>query len=136
MRRELCSAFLLVCLACGGGGGSDGNEEPENQNPTGPNTPTPTTPTTPTTPANDQVSVQDNSYSPATVTVTPGTTVTWTWSSSNYASHSVTFNDGNESSAAKTSGTHQRTFTNAGTFTYYCEVHGTGMSGSVVVKAP
>ena len=132
MRRKLFAAGLMACLACGGG--SDGYTEPENQNPTGPSTPN--TPATPTSPANDEVSVQDNSYSPATVNVTTGTTVTWTWSGGNYSQHSVTFNDGVNSAAARMSGTHTRTFPTAGTFGYYCDVHGTGMSGSVVVTAP
>lgn len=132
MRRELSAAALLVCLACGGGSG--GYEEPTNQNPTGPSTPS--TPAPPGTPPNNQVTVQDNSYSPATVNVTTGTTVTWTWATGNYAAHSVTFSDGANSSTAKTSGTHDRTFSAAGTFGYYCEVHGTGMSGTVVVTAP
>ena len=132
MRRELFAAGLLACFACGGG--SDGYTEPENQNPTGPSTPS--TPTTPTTPANDQVTVLDNSYSPATANVTTGTTVTWTWSGGNYAQHSVTFSDGVTSSSAQMSGTHQRTFAAAGTFGYYCSVHGTGMSGTAVVTAP
>lgn len=80
--------------------------------------------------------MQDNSYSPSTANITTGTTVTWTWSGGNYAQHSVTFNDGVNSAAAKMSGTHSRTFATAGTFGYYCTVHGTGMSGSVVVTAP
>ena len=128
MRSGLIGAALLLCLACGGG--SEGDEDPEPNNPTGPNAP----PTAP--PSGTQVSVLDNEYQPATVNINTGTTVVWTWANGNYASHSVTFNDGNNSSATKASGTHQRTFTVAGTFTYYCEVHGTGMSGSVVVTAP
>lgn len=133
MRRDSCVLCLLMCLACGGG--SDGYKEPET--PTGPSTPTsPTTPTTPTAPTEVQVSVQDNSYSPATVNITTGKTVTWTWASGNYAQHSVTFDDGTNSSAAQTTGTHQRSFPTAGTYTYYCTVHGSGMSGSVVVSAP
>lgn len=134
MRRELVAAFLLVCVGCGGGG--DGYKDPVNPNPPGPGTPsTPSNPN-PNPPAGDQVTVQDNSYSPATVNITTGTTVTWTWAAGNYSQHSVTFNDGNGSSGTKTSGTHTRSFATAGTFGYYCDVHGTGMSGTVVVTAP
>ena len=131
MRSRLV-ILLSLCVACGGG--SDGREEPTNT-PTGPNPPS--TPTNPNPPTNNaSVAVQDNQYSPATVNITTGTTVVWTWASGNYAQHSVTFNDGNGSAAAKMSGTHERTFQSAGTFTYYCDVHGTGMAGSVVVAAP
>jgi plastocyanin len=80
--------------------------------------------------------VQDNEYNPATVNITTGTTVVWTWASGNYNQHSVTFNDGVTSSTSKMSGTHSRTFQSAGTFSYYCDVHGTTMAGSVVVTAP
>jgi plastocyanin len=132
MRSHLLAVCLLVGVGCGGGG--DGYREPSN-NPTGPNTPNPNTPNNP--PSNNaSVGVQDNQYSPETVNITTGTTVVWTWAAGNYAAHSVTFNDGNTSSASKTSGTHQRTFQSAGTFSYYCEVHGTAMTGSVVVTAP
>ena len=130
MRSHILAVCVLVCAACGGG--SDGYTPPTNNNPTGPSTPN-----NPNPPSNNtSVAVQDNQYDPGTVNITTGTTIVWTWAAGNYAQHSVTFNDGNGSSAAKTTGTHQRTFQSAGTFTYYCEVHGTAMSGSVVVTAP
>ena len=130
MRRHvLAMSFAAYLVACGGGGGT---------NPTGtPNTPGgPNVPGTPAPPAApNQVQVQDNQYTPASVTVTTGTTVTWTWATGNYGAHSVTFADG-DNSGAKVSGTHQRTFSNAGTFAYQCSVHGASMSGTVVVTAP
>ena len=78
------------------------------------------------------VRVGDNNYIPATVTVSTGETITWTWQGSN--AHSVTFNNG-PASATQISGTFQTSFPTAGTYTYYCVVHGsTAMSGSVIVQ--
>jgi plastocyanin len=89
------------------------------------------------------VTVSNNDYSPDQVTVARGTTVTWRWDSctgdvyggQTCVSHSVTFDDGGPSAAARDDGSFARTFANAGTFTYYCTSHGRSvMSGSVVVQ--
>jgi plastocyanin len=89
------------------------------------------------------VTVSNNAYSPAQVTVARGTTVTWRWDSctgdgyggQTCVSHSVTFDDGGPSAAARDDGSFARTFANAGTFTYYCTSHGRNvMSGSVVAQ--
>jgi plastocyanin len=80
------------------------------------------------------VAVADNQFSPATVTVNVGDTVTWDWTGAN--PHTVTSNDGTfDSGAPQTSGSFQHTFTAAGTFAYICEVHGQSMSGTVTVNA-
>jgi len=88
------------------------------------------------------VTVSNNDYSPSQVSVTRGTTVTWRWDSCTgdvygdqvCTSHSVTFDDGGPSAAAKSEGSFSRAFPSPGTFTYYCTSHGrTAMSGSVVV---
>ena len=120
--------LVLACAACGGGGG-------EPTNPYTPN-PSPGPPNPPGNPVNTDVTVQDNSYAPSNLTVPPGTTVTWTWAGSNYAAHSVTFTDGVNSSQTQSTGTHTRTFSTAGTYGYYCDVHGTSMSGTIRVQAP
>ena len=77
------------------------------------------------------VDVRDNFYNLATTTVPVGTTVTWTWRGSN--SHDVSFADG-VSSPVQSSGTYARQFTSAGTYTYLCTVHGSAMSGRVIVQ--
>ena len=120
--------LLSITLGCGGGGG-------EPTTPGTPNTPyTPGTPNTPGTPATGtEVSVRDNSYSPAATSVKVGNTVTWTWAAGNYSSHTVSFSDGS-ASADQTTGTFSRTFNAAGTFNYQCAIHGASMSGSVVVQ--
>ena len=45
------------------------------------------------------------------------------------------FDDGsNISSGSQSSGTFSRTFTAAGTYKYHCTIHGSAMSGQVVVQ--
>ena len=75
--------------------------------------------------------VYDNFYSPDTLTVAVGTVVTWTWAAQ--TAHTVTFND-NVGSDQLTTGSFTRTFSAAGTYPYHCLVHGTVMSGLVVVQ--
>jgi len=74
-------------------------------------------------------------FSPATVTVDAGQPVCWTWSGTE---HTVKADDGSFTSGPPASSvTFQRTFNSAGTFGYYCQVHGSttgGMRGTVVVR--
>ena len=76
------------------------------------------------------------------MSVAKGATVTWTWPScdaggygygSDCVSHSLTFDD-NIQSPVQNSGTFTRTFTSTGTFSYHYGVHGTSMSGKVMVQ--
>ena len=82
------------------------------------------------------ISVGNNFYDPASVTVTTGSTVTWSWASG--GSHTVTFEDGQGSSAVQSSGEINRTFNVSGNFRFRCTLHSTnyssGMVGSVVVQ--
>jgi len=82
------------------------------------------------------VNVNDDSFAPGALTVTTGATVTWDWKGGN--PHNVTWVGAGApaASATQTTGTYQRTFSAAGTYDYYCTVHGTptsGMRGSVTV---
>jgi plastocyanin len=73
-------------------------------------------------------------FSPASVTVAPGDSVTWTWTEAR--SHNVTsVSAGAEtiSSGTKSSGTYVKTFTTPGTYAYHCTLH-SGMNGSVTVS--
>ena len=89
--------------------------------------------TTPPQTMNAAVSVMDNFYSPADVTISVGGTVTWTWAGA--VAHTVTSNTGVfDSSPPRTTGTFAFTFANAGTFPYHCLVHGFAMSGTVTVR--
>jgi plastocyanin len=78
-------------------------------------------------------------FSPATVTVSPGETVTWNNTSG--GQHNVHFDDGSfvEPPMASTMmWSVSRTFNTVGFFRYYCEIHGApggqGMAGTVVVS--
>lgn len=84
--------------------------------------------------ADAAVSIVDNDYEPRSVTITEGDSVTWTHEGAQ--PHTVTANDGSFDSGNMTSGdTFSHTFPSAGTFPYFCEVHGQSMSGSVTVEA-
>lgn len=83
-------------------------------------------------PADDEVRVGNNFFTPGTRTVPTGTTVTWIWNAGS-STHNVTFTDG-PASANQTSGEFTRTFTVAGIYPYECTIHGTGMTGTVVVE--
>ncbi len=77
------------------------------------------------------VSMFDNYYSPQTITVSPGTTVTW--QNMGNMNHTVTFNGYALNSGAMTPGSaFSVTFNTPGTYTYYCQFH-SGMTGTVVV---
>jgi plastocyanin len=78
----------------------------------------------------NQVSVQNDVFSPPNIQVAVGTTVTWTWNSGGNL-HNVTFAD--TSSGNLGSGTFTRTFNTAGTFAFHCTLH-PGMTGSVLVQ--
>lgn len=94
----------------------------------------------PTLGANTDVTVGggSNTFSPKTVTVSQGDTVTW---SNAGGFHNVKFDDGSFTTTLSSSAwTEPRTFPTAGTYRYYCEAHGgpdgVDMSGTVVVVPP
>ena len=123
----------LLLAGCGGGGGGGGSGYTTAPPGNGSNqTPTPTT----------SVSVKNNVFTPQDISVTGGSTVTWTWDScapdpyggaQTCVDHSVLFDDG-ATSPIKSSGAYTRTFSAPGTYSYHCAVHGTSMSGRVVVQ--
>jgi plastocyanin len=84
--------------------------------------------------ASASVSVGDNFYSPASVSIAVGDTVTWR--NNGQAQHSATANDGSfDTGVFGPGGSRSHTFTRAGTFSYYCTVHGQAQSGTVRVLA-
>lgn len=117
LSRFLVPLVTALALACGGkdpatvpvGGGSDGGGSTSNA-----------------------IEVGNNFYSPNLTTLPVGTTVTWTWNGG--GNHDVTFATGNVKSPTQSSGTYQRTFSQAGTYDYHCSVHGASMSGRVVIQ--
>lgn len=92
-----------------------------------------TTPTTQVSSASgNTVTISNFSFSPATLTVTVGTTVTWTNKDS--VTHTVTSDlDEFDSGNVPPNGSYSRAFNTAGTYTYHCSIH-TAMKGTVEVK--
>lgn len=94
--------------------------------------------------ADHEVDIVSLTFEPAQITVAVGETVTWKVTESIGANHSVTsgtpddpdkgsaFDSGAEGLSAD-GDTFDWTFDTAGTFAYYCTVHGASMSGEVVV---
>lgn len=83
------------------------------------------------------VTVSDNVFEPANVTISAGETVTWTWGSG-AGSHSVQ-STGSPSFPSSTilsgsGATYSHTFDTPGTYAYDCAVHGAAMSGTVTVQ--
>jgi plastocyanin len=109
-RRELSAVLVLLAGACSGG--SDV--------------------TTPSASGTNEVTVGNNFFSPTSLTVPVGTTVTWVWNPGG-TDHNVTFADGTHS-PNQSSGTWPRTFTTGGTFQFHCTIHGAAvMSGTITV---
>ena len=81
--------------------------------------------------ATDSVSIKNFAFSPATVTVTAGSTVVWTNDDS--IQHDITFDGGSiASSVLNHNDTFSHTFPTAGTYHYICSIH-PFMHGTVIV---
>lgn len=114
--------FLLVSMTALSGCSKDSNDPATGNNNSG-NT---------SGSAANEVFIQGSAFSPATITVTAGTKVTWT--NKDGMAHTVTsntglFNSGNMNNNAVFS----FTFATAGTYHYHCAIH-PGMTGTVVVN--
>src|SRR6184192_1404079 len=77
-------------------------------------------------------------FSPSSVTIHPGDTVHWTWSSSGHSTTSGTPGMPNgiwDSGILNQGATFDHTFNTAGSFDYYCTPHGAccGMIGTITV---
>ena len=116
-RRVATVVVALAMVACGGDPPT--RPGPPNQGGNNNNNPPPSAAT---------VDVSNNVYTPSSVTVAKGGTVTWNWSA---GPHTVTFSD--QDSGSKSTGSFARTFPNTGAFTYSCTLHPT-MTGSVTVQ--
>lgn len=116
----LTASLLLACTlaACGGGGTppSDGGTAGEVSASSG----------------TDDVTIKNLAFSPATLTVAVGDTVTWT--NDDTAAHTVTADDGTfDSGRLATGETFSETFDTAGTYGYHCTMH-PGMVAEIVVE--
>jgi plastocyanin len=76
------------------------------------------------------------SFQPANLSVTAGTTVTWDFLSGthNVTSGTAPTSDGAYASPTQTSGTFTHPYSTAGTYHYFCTIHGTMMTGTVTVN--
>ena len=85
---------------------------------------------------NDAKGVATIAFFPAKKTVKVGDTVTFTMSQHSIETHNVAFGpkaylDEHATAFPKSD---RITFTKAGTYAYYCAVHGNDMAGEIVVK--
>jgi plastocyanin len=77
------------------------------------------------------VEMKDLAFNPASITVSSGSTVTWT--NNDTTAHTVTFDDASADSGARDPrSTFDHTFATAGTFAYHCNIH-SFMHGTVTV---
>ncbi len=83
-------------------------------------------------PGTNEVWMQGMAFTPSTISVSAGTTITWT--NKDGVAHTVTSDTGLfDSGSIPTNGTYSHTFATAGTYTYHCAIH-TYMKGTVSVK--
>ena len=136
LRLLACFGLAAALGACGGGGGSSLSTSPGgNQNPGG------------TTQAANSVTLVNSTFSPNSITVPSGTTVTWKWNdcsggdgygggNQTCVTHQIAFDDGSGlKSESQDQGTFSRMFASKGTFKYHCVIHqAIGMTGQVVVQ--
>ena len=84
------------------------------------------------------VSAHNGTANPAVDTVAVGATVTWTWTNNQGVSHSVHSQGSTPFASSPIMGgdgqTYAVTFTAPGTYQYDCAVHGTAMTGTIVVR--
>jgi plastocyanin len=92
--------------------------------------------------ANGDVSIVGNSFTPTSLTIAAGDTVTWTITEASGELHSVTSGSpGTDQGTVFDSGINlkdqgqsfQFTFDTAGTYRFFCQVHPTLMTGEIVV---
>ena len=116
------AALTLVLAACGDDDAAATTAAPA------------TTEATTTAPAAAEASVliEGFAFDPPELTVSVGTTVTWTNQDS--ATHTASSTDGvfDSGNLSGGSGTYTHTFTEAGTFDYICNIH-PSMEGTIVV---
>ena len=83
-------------------------------------------------PGKDEVLITNFSFSPSSLTVSAGTTVTW--KNQDAATHTVTSNTGVfDSGDMGTNTTFTWTFTTVGSYPYHCKFH-SGMTGTIIVN--
>jgi plastocyanin len=95
-----------------------------------PTTPKTTPSTTPSGTSGTSVKIVDYAFQPDPLTVSAGTTVTWT--NNGAVAHTVT-GTGWGSSTLQPGSTYTYTFNTPGVYPYHCSIHPTLMNGTVTV---
>ncbi len=156
IRKLLLPAVVALAVLASGACNDSNNVTGPNPTltptpPTGGSTATPTPPTgpTPTPPVGATHTVDvgpgggmtfvDRQSSSSTSTISVGDTIQWVWVSGVHSTTSGTCTttcaeDGIWDSGQGSGMTFSHTFTQAGTFPYFCEVHGAMMQGTVIVQ--
>jgi plastocyanin len=120
--------FLVILIA---GCTSAVNQQTPVVGGTEPPQPNAGTSATPAAPTNVEVRIMNFAFDPSEITVTQGSTVTWTNEDS--MAHTVTSDGGNfESPSIARGQSFSHTFNSAGTFSYQCSLH-PSMTGKVTV---
>ena len=88
---------------------------------------------------NANVSVTNNQFTPASLTISAGTTVVWTWNSTaqNHNVAPAASQPTRSGNPVNGPATYQFKFDTPGTYVYFCEVHGSalgGMRGTITVQ--
>lgn len=134
-RSYLYVVVVVIVLAVAGGAWYAADHKKNTNNNTNPmNTGSSNTNNSNQSPvATDKVDIQNFAFSPASVTVKKGTTVTWTNKDS--VTHTVTETDsqaGPSSGDVNPGSSYSFTFNTPGTYHYHCSIH-TEMVGTVTV---
>jgi len=122
-------AVLFFALACGGGGAATNAPATGAAATQGVGDAAPPTCGAPVTEAN--VTIEGNTYNPASVTISASQVVTWTNADS--VPHTVTFDDGPDCSQVAGGESIAANFSAPGTYPYHCTIH-SSMHGTIVVQ--
>lgn len=133
MKRSGYLVALFLCIAC-----ASNSDPTTTAGPTQTTDPAPTVaPSTTATAGGDaSVSADDFSFSPATVTVNVGDSVTWTLAGGAHttSSGSAPDLDGLWDQALTADAPFTFTFEEPGTYEYFCRFHADFMTGTVIVE--
>lgn len=121
----LAGFVLVIATACGGGGSAAPTAAPSAPAAVA------TASCSAAVAAGQQVGIANTAFAPTDVTVAVGSTVTWT--NSDAATHTVTFDNGPDCGSLATGKSTTVTFGTAGTFAYHCKIH-PSMTGKVTVS--
>ncbi|MEQ1439100.1 cupredoxin domain-containing protein [Fontimonas sp. SYSU GA230001] len=89
-------------------------------------------PATAAAPDHADVRIANYQFSPQTVHIAAGGSVSWT--NGDKRAHVVHFDNGGDSPSIAQGGSYQRRFEKPGEYPYVCAIHGASMQGVVVVE--